>query len=47
MRLENVPKKRLNDLSMDKLEALLSEEMEEMSLFDCSFNWFCSENNSK
>lgn len=37
-------KKALNDLTLEKLEALMGEEMDEMSLFDCTVNWFCDKN---
>ncbi len=37
-------KQHLNDLSLEALEAMLAEEMEEQDLFGCGINYFCRTN---
>ncbi|MEW8978933.1 MAG: hypothetical protein AB2385_11040 [Symbiobacterium sp.] len=45
--VRTVGKEPVNDLSLETLEHLLTEELEAQDLFNCGFNWLCDQNNSK
>ncbi|MEW8978931.1 MAG: hypothetical protein AB2385_11030 [Symbiobacterium sp.] len=42
----NKPEKEpMNRITLEKLEAMLAEDMEEMSLYGCFWNFACKTNN--
>ncbi len=46
-RVHSTNKQQLNNLSLEALEAMLAEEMEEQDLFGCFINYYCDDNTGK